>query len=190
MQRHLLLALNLLLIVNLSAQDQLDSNDHREPPQLKDLTWLMDSTYKAFKTLRFTSLRVMYPSFKTYRTFIDTSAAGHQSDITQFTMYNSFWNGIRIDHIKMMKKTSKANIIWGKTHLDSFYMDTGHDGGLTYARVTWVIGFNKKKFKVSALCLQMKEKWFLVDELKYGGYIEPKKKKKKKVEKVVKEIIR
>lgn len=178
--RKLLLPLCLFFFVSLSAQEQLDTNNHREPPQLKDLTWLMDSTYKAFKTLRFTSLRVMYPSFKTYRAFIDTSAAGQQSDITQYTMYNSFWNGIRIDHIKMMKKTSKANIIWGKTHLDSFYMDTGHDGSLMYARVTWVIGFNKKKFMVTALCLNMKGKWFLVDELKYKGFIvEPKKKKKK-----------
>lgn len=183
MHKHLFLALSLFLIADLRAQEQLDSNDHHEPSQLKDLNWLMDSTYKAFKTLRFTSLRVMYPSFKTYRTFIDTSAAGKQSDITQYAMYNSFWNALRIDHIKMMKKTSKANVFWSKTHLDSTHIDTGYDGSLMYARVSWIVGFNKKKFVVTAFVLQMKGKWFLVDDLKYRGFIVEPKKKKKKVDK-------
>jgi hypothetical protein len=37
-----------------------------------------------------------------------------------------------------------------------------------------------KKFKITATCLKMDDKWFIMDELKFAGIVVPPKTKKKK----------
>lgn len=131
--------------------------------------------------MRFSNMKVLYPSFKTYRRFIDTSAAGAQSDVTQYAMYNSFWNRLRIQYTRLQKKLYKAGVEWDKTNLDSFYIDTGGTGANEFVYIHWILKTNKKKkYHISALYLKMKGKWFLMDELKYEGMIVEKKKKPKK----------
>lgn len=171
-----------MFFVQVSAQEEgLDTTESKDCEMLKDLHWIKDSTYKIMKTHRFSNFRVLYPSFKTYRKFIDTSIAGTQSDITQYAMYNSFWNRLRLQYTKLMLKTDKAGIDWAKTVLDSFHIDTGAAGGNDYAYIHWVIKYNnKRKYHYSALFLKMQDKWFLMDELKFEGIIVEKKKKKKK----------
>jgi hypothetical protein len=179
MQKYFFLLLSFSFFLGLSAQEELDSTTYKEDSRLKDLIWIKDSVYKVFKTRRYTNLKTFYPSFRSYRDFIDTSAAGDQSDITQFAMYNNFWNRIKLQFYKLIKKTDKAGIDWQKTSLDSFYIDSGVAGGNGYVYVHWIVKYNgKKKHHVSALFLQMHEYWFLMDELRYGGVVVEKKKKK------------
>jgi hypothetical protein len=181
MQKYLILLFAVLFFKNISAQDELDSTDNREPEKLKDLHWVVDSTYGVFKTMRASNLKTMYPSFRTFKKFIDTSAAGDQSEITKFASYNRWWNGLKLQYTKMIKKAWKANIDWKKTTLDSFYIDTGGQGGNEFAYVHWVVKHkNRKKYLIRALYLKMGEKWFMMDELKFMGVIVEKKKKKVK----------
>jgi hypothetical protein len=182
MQKYLILMFAGMIFLNLNAQqEELDSTDTRESVHLKDLHWIVDSTYGIFKTMKFSNLRTVYPTYSTFKKFIDTSAAGQQSEITQYAMYNRWWNGLRIQYTKLINKAYKAKIDWKKTRLDSFYIDTGGQGGNEYAYVHWIIQYNnKKKYLMSALFLKMGDKWFMMDELKYEGVIVEKKKKKKK----------
>lgn len=170
-----------LFFKNINAQEELDSANTRDCEKLKDLNWVVDSTYGIFKTMRFANLRTVYPSYKTFKKFIDTSAAGDQSEITQYAMYNRWWNGLRMQYTRMINKAYKAKIDWKKTTLDSFYLDTGGQGGNEFVYVYWIIQHNKKKkYLISALYLKMGNKWFMMDELKFVGVIVEKKKKKKK----------
>lgn len=183
MQKYLIFILTLAFFQTLSAQEEaLDSNGQKEDIRLKDLHWIKDTAYGVFKTMKFSNLKVLYPSYKTYRKYIDTSVAGSQSDVTQFAMYNNFWNRLRIQYTKMINKAYKAGIEWDKTSLDSFKIDTGNSGGNEFAYVHWIIRYNnKRRYHFSALFLKMRNKWYLMDELKFVGLVpEPKKKKKKK----------
>jgi hypothetical protein len=182
MQKYLILMFAALFLTNISAQEELDSSATRDVEQLKDLNWVVDTTFRIFKTSRFPNLRTVYPGFKTFKKFIDTSAAGEQSEITKYTMYNRWWNGLRIQHAKMSRKVYKAGIDWTKTTLDSFYIDSGGGNGMAeFAYVHWVIKYNnKRKYLIRALYLKMDDKWFIMDELKFVGLIVEKKKKKKK----------
>ena len=181
MQKYLFLILHVCFFLSASAQEELDSVAYKEDSRLQDLMWVKDSVYKVFKTRRYTNLKTFYPSFRTYRGFIDTSAAGEQSDITQFAMYNNFWNRLKLQFYKLIKKTDKAGIDWQKTTLDSFYIDSGMAGANPFAYVHWVIKYNgKKKYHISALFLQMHAYWFLMDELSFVGLVVDKKSKKVK----------
>ncbi len=181
MQKYLILIFSVLFFQNINAQEELDSTATKDCEMLKDLHWIVDSTYGVFKTRRFSNLKVMYPSFKTFRKFVDTSQAGQQTEITQYGEYNRFWNRLRIQFNKAIKKAYKAKIDWGKTTLDSFHIDSGGQGSNEFAYVSWIIKHNqKKKHLFMALFLKMGDKWFIMDELKYMGVIVEKKKKKKK----------
>ncbi len=181
MQKYLILFTAFLFFQNISAQEELDTSKQKEDVRLKDLHWIVDTTFRVFKTRRFSNLKVVYPSFKTYKRFIDTSEAGEQTEYTQYAMYNSFWNRLRLQFTKLIKKADKAGIDWEKTTLDSFYIDTGGIGKNEFAYVHWVVKYNnKRKYSISALYLKMKNKWYLMDELKFEGLIVEKKKKKGK----------
>lgn len=171
-----------MFLTNISAQEELDSSGTRDVEQLKDLHWVVDTTYGIFKTARFPNMKTIYPTYRTFKLFIDTSAAGEQSEITKYAMYNRWWNGLRIQFTKMTRKVYKANIDWTKTTLDSFYIDSGGGNGTPeFAYVHWVIKHKgKKKYLIRALYLKMDEKWFMMDELKFMGVVVEKKKKKKK----------
>ena len=152
-----------------------------EDTRLKDLIWIKDTAFGVFKTRRFTNFKVMFPSYRTYRRFIDTSKAGAQSDVTQYAMYNNFWNSLRIQYVKFGKKSDKAGIEWAKTKLDSFWIDTGGIGYNEYAYLHWIVKFDgKRKYHLSALYLKMKNKWYLMDELTFVGLVVQKKRKKLK----------
>lgn len=181
MQKYLILIVSLFFFTEVKAQEELDSGSRKEDSRLEDLMWVKDTAYKVFKTGKFANLKVMYPSFSTYRSFIDTSAAGDQSDITQYAMYNSFWNKLRIQFLKVQKKAGKAGIEWRETTLDSFYIDSGGESSIPYAYIHWVVKFKgKKKYLIRGLFINMNDKWFLMDELKFVGLIPEKKKKKVK----------
>lgn len=181
MQKYLILLIGCFSFLPAFAQEEIDTTDSKDCQQLVDLIWIKDSAYGIFKTHRVSNLRILYPSFRTYKAYIDTSVAGSQSEITKFTMYNSFWNGLRFDFLKLQNKTQKAGVDWEKTVLDSFFIDTGYAGGPEYAYVHWIVKYNKKrKYHYSALFIKMKDKWFLLDELKFVGMVVEKKKKKKK----------
>jgi hypothetical protein len=181
MQKYLILIFIASFLTNISAQEELDSSVSRDCEQLKDLHWAVDSTYGIFKTMKFTNMKVVFPSYTTFKKFIDTSTAGEQSEITKYAMYNRWWNGLRFQYTKMIRKVWKSKVDWKKTTLDSFYIDTGGQGGNEFAYVYWIIKHNnKKKYLIKALYLKMSDKWFLMDELKFMGVIIEKKKKKKK----------
>jgi hypothetical protein len=181
MQKYLILCFTLLFFQNASAQEEVDTSSNKDCEYLKDLIWIKDSGYKIMKSHRFSNFRVLYPSFKTYKKYIDTSVAGDQSDITKYSVYNTLWNRLRIQYTKLMNKSTKAGIEWSKTALDSFYIDTGGIGANEYAYVHWIIKYNnKRRYHYSALFLKMNDKWFLMDELKFEGIVIEKKKKKKK----------
>lgn len=169
------------LLSSVFAQDQLDSGTRKEDERLKDLIWVKDTSFGIFKSKRFANMKFIYPSFSTYRKFIDTSAAGSQSDVTQFAMYNSFWNRLRLQFNKMHKKAYKAGIEWEDTKLDSFHIDSGGENGQGFAYVQWIVKHKgRKRYIISALYLNMQGKWYLMDELKFVGLLPEKKKKKKK----------
>lgn len=181
MQKYLILCFSLLFFSIANAQEEADSTSTKDCEQLKDLIWIKDSTYKIIKTHRFSNFKVVFPSFKTYRRFIDTSVAGDQSTITQYSVYNGIYNSLRIQYMRLMNKSAKAGIEWSKTTLDSFYIDTGGVGGNEYAYIHWIIKYNnKRRYHYSGLYLKMNDKWFLMDELKFVGLVVEKKKKKKK----------
>lgn len=165
----------------MSAQEELDTFDQKTCEKLDDLIWIKDSVYRAFKTSKFAGLRVFYPTFNTYKSFIDSSQAGQQSEITKYYMYNQVWNRLRLKHSKMMLKSKKAGIDWNKTTLDSFVIDTGVSGTVQYAYLNWFVKYNnKRKYHYKALFLCINNKWYLMDELKFIGLVVEKKKKKKK----------
>ncbi len=180
MQKYLILIFAVLFLTNISAQEEADSSRSRDSEHLKDLHWVIDSTYGIFKTMKFSNMKVIYPTYKTFKTFIDTSAAGDQGEITKYAMYNRWWNGLRLQYTKLIRKAWKAGIDWKKTTLDSIHIDTGGQGGNEYAYVQWIIKYNnKKKYLIKGLYLKMDGKWFMMDELKFMGVIVEKKKKKK-----------
>jgi len=181
MQKYLILCFTLLFFSGLRAQEEADSSSTKDSEHLKDLIWIKDSAYRIMKTHRFSNFKVLFPSFKTYRKFIDTSVAGDQSNITQYTVYNSIYNRLRIQYAKLMNKSAKAGIEWSKTTLDSFSIDTSGIGGTEYAYIHWIIKYNnKRRYHYSGLFIKMQDKWFLMDELKFVGIVVEKKKKKKK----------
>lgn len=183
-QKYLILSICLLFSYRLSAQEELDSNTSVDEPMLKDLIWIKDSFYGILKTHRFSHLKVMYPSFRTYRDYIDSSQAGKQSSITQYAMYNNFWNSMYIQFYKALRKSDKAGLDLDFTRLDSFYIDTGYSDNLPYAYVNIIVKYKaKRRYQYSALFLQMKDKWFIIGDIKFVGLVVDKKKAKKKKKK-------
>ncbi|MEZ4803985.1 MAG: hypothetical protein R2852_00460 [Bacteroidia bacterium] len=181
MQKYLILVLTLLFSNHIAAQEELDTNGQKDNIHLDDLIWIKDSTYGILKSLKFKNLKTLYPSFRTYKNYIDTSYAGSQSDVTKFAMYNNFWNNLRLQYYKIHKKTRKAGIDWAKTTLDSFSLDTGGIGSHEYVYLHLIIKHKeRKRYILSALFLKMEDKWFLMDELKYEGILVDKKKRKKR----------
>lgn len=181
MQKYLILSICLSIFPILNAQEEIDTVNQKKCEHLDDLLWIKDSLYRSFLTNHFGSLKTFYPTYKTYKKFIDSSVAGSQSEITQYYMYNQIWNTLRIQFTKMMLKSKKAGIEWTKTKLDSFFIDTGISGNSQYAYVNWIVKYNnKRKYHYKALFLFMEGDWYLMDELKFVGLVVEKKKKKKK----------
>jgi hypothetical protein len=177
----LLLSLFCLSQVALHAQEEADTSVNLNIKELEDLDWMMDTTYKVFKTKRFSNMQTVFPSFKSYKAFISKSEAGKQTEYTQFAMYNAVWNSLRFQYTKTMKKAQDAKVEWKQTQLDTFYYEHSYYSGVEYAYVTWVIlTVKNKKFKITATCLKMDDKWFIMDELKFAGIVVPPKTKKKK----------
>jgi hypothetical protein len=179
MKKLLFFLFSILFSFQLHAQEnEADTTSSSDADSLVNIKWLVDSAYGAFRTEKFTNMKTFYYSYKTYKKLIDTSQAGEQSATTQFMMYNTRWNYLRIQYTKMIKKIHKAGIKWNKTVLDSFYLEEGTDHGLNYAYIYWVIKYNKKRYIITAVAVQVDEKWFIMDELRYGGVVPEKKKKK------------
>jgi hypothetical protein len=174
------------MINNLQGQGQeADTTISKDCDSLRNIEWLVDSAYGAFRTEKFGNMRTFFHSYKTYKGLIDTSLAGEQSEATQFVMYNTRWNYLRIQYTKMIKKIHGAGIKWEKTVLDSFYLQRGVEHGYNFAYIYWVIKYNNKRsYILSAVAVQIDEKWFIMDELRYGGVV-PEKKKLKKVKKAM-----
>lgn len=176
-----LFILIVFLSFRLHAQEanEADTSNSKDCDSLVSLEWLSDSAYGVFRTEKFPGMKTFFLSFKTYRTLIDTSQAGDQSETTQFVMYNTQWNYLRIQFTKMMKKIHSQGIRWDKTTLDSVYYEKGVDHGLNFAYIYWVIKYNNRKsYILSAVAVQYDKKWFLMDELRYGGVVPEKKKPK------------
>lgn len=149
--------------------------------ELEDLKWMMDTTFKIFKTQKFNDMKVVFPSFKTYKKFIKKSEAGKQTEYTQFAMYNSFWNKLRLQHSKLFKKLKKQRVDWQNTKLDSIDYEHSYYDSVEFAYVKWIIKVNnKKRYMIKATCIKMDDKWFVMDELIYAGIIIERKEKKKK----------
>lgn len=179
MQKYLFLLSAIFFLFSAQAQEELDSNGQKDDARLRDLIWVKDTAFGVIKSKRFSNLKILYPSFKLYRRFIDTSEAGAQSDITQFAMYNNFWNRLRLQFNKLHKKAWKAGIEWEQMKLDSFHIDSGGKDNEDYAYIRWIARFNgKKRYVFSALFLNIRGRWFLMDELKYEGLLPEKKKRK------------
>ncbi|MES2618918.1 MAG: hypothetical protein V4613_13660 [Bacteroidota bacterium] len=174
----------LILVANVFggyAQNEADTSVSKDCDSLKSINWLADSAYRSFRTERFSSLRTFYHSYQTYKLLIDTSIAGGQTEYTKFLMYQTRWNYLRIQYTKMIKKIHNAGIKWEKTVLDSVYFERGVDHGLRFAYVYWVIKYNgKRKHILSAVTVEINDKWYIMDELKYVGIVPEVKKKKKK----------
>jgi hypothetical protein len=179
MQKYLILIFAVSFLTTISAQDELDSSDNRESEHLTDLKWVADTTFGVFKSMSFSNMRVVYPSYRTFKKFIDTSAAGKQSEVTQYTMYNVYWNSLRVKYTKVINKMWKSGVEWKQAKLDSFYIDSGGMDGSTFVYLNWVIRYKKKQHLVRAVFIKMNKKWFMMDELKYEGIVVEKKKKKK-----------
>jgi hypothetical protein len=179
MQKYLILIFAVSFLTTISAQEELDSSDNRESEHLIDIKWVADTTFGVFRSMRFSNMRVVYPSFRTFKKFIDTSAAGKQSEITQYTMYNMYWNSLRLKYTKVINKMWKSGVEWKQTSLDSFYLDSGGMDGDQFVYMYWVIRYKKKRHLVGAVFVKMSGKWYLMDELKYYGLVVEKKKKKK-----------
>ena len=163
-------------------ENEADTTFINNNDSLISLDWLADSAYGIFRTERFNSMRTFFHSYATYKTMIDTSMAGDQTEYTKFVVYNTRWNYLRIQFAKMIKKIHKAGIDWKDTKLDTVYYKKGKDQGVNYAYIHWVIKVkNKKKYTLSAVALQIKDKWYIMDELKFEGLVpEPKTAKGKK----------
>lgn len=173
----------ILITQNTNAQvNEADTSYVNTTDSLVSLDWVADSLFGVFKTERFGSMRTFFHSYSTYKEMIDTSMAGEQTQYTQFVMYNTRWNYLRIQFARMLKKIHKQGIEWKDTKLDTVYFKTGMDQGVNYAYIHWVIKVkNKKKYTLSAVALQIKDKWYIMDELKYEGLVpEPKTQKGKK----------
>ncbi len=172
----------LIFSTALRAQEEADTNSIKDSDSLRNIKWVVDSAYGAFRTEKFSAMRPFFQSYKTYKALIDTSAAGDQSEYTKFAMYNTRWNYLRIQHARMIKKIHKQGIKWQDTELDSFYLEKGMDHGLNYAYINWILRVKKKKsYILSAVAIQVMDKWYIMDELKYVGMVpEPKKPKGKK----------
>ncbi len=156
-------------------------NKGRDSDSLKNIIWVVDSAYGAFRTEKFINIRPFFQSYKSYKGLIDTSQAGKQSEVTQFLMYNARWNNLRIQHTKMIKKLHNLNVKWENTVLDSFYLEKGNDHGYDFAYIYWVLKVKKKKsYILSAVAVKVTEKWYIMDELKYVGMVREIKKPKKK----------
>lgn len=167
-------------VSSVHAQFEADTSENLNISELEELEWMMDTCYKILKRKRFSEMRIVYPSFKTYKKFIDKSMAGDQSDITQYTMYNYFWNRLRLQHTKLMKKALKSKLDWKTSTLDSIDFKHSYEEKTEFAYVTWYIKAKNKKYIIKATCLKMDNKWFVMDELKYIGVFRPKKAKQKK----------
>lgn len=163
-------------------ENEADTTFINNNDSLKSLDWLADSAYGVFRTERFNSMRTFFHSYATYKDMIDTSMAGDQTEYTKFVVYNTRWNYLRLQFAKMIKKIHKAGIAWADTKLDTVYFKKGKDQGVNYAYVHWVIKVkNKKKDTLSAVALQLKDRWYIMDELKFEGLVpEPKTAKGKK----------
>jgi len=182
--RHLPLLILLFLFSNksLAQENEADTTFINNNDSLKSLDWLADSAYGVFRTERFNSMRAFFHSYATYKTMIDTSMAGDQTEYTKFVIYNTRWSYLRLQFAKMIKKIHKQGIAWADTKLDTVYFKKGKDQGVNYAYIHWVIKVkDKKKYTLSAVALQIKDKWYIMDELKYEGPVpEPKTAKGKK----------
>ncbi len=163
----------------MKAQNEADTISNNKCDSLVSLKWVLDSSFRSLRTEKFKSIKVFFPSYKEYKKFTDTSAAGKQSECTQFIMYNTFWNTLRIQHTKLMKKCKKSGIKLDKTTLDSVYFNQGFDKGLDFAYLHWVVKYNKKKkYLIKAVSLKINGSWYILDELKFIGLIKKEKKKK------------
>ncbi|MDI1235240.1 MAG: hypothetical protein PSX81_13240 [bacterium] len=183
MKQFLIFFVIFLFTQNLFAQvNEADTTFVNNTDSLKSLDWIADSAYGVFRTERFSSMRTFFHSYATYKEMIDTSMAGDQTEYTQFVMYNTRWNYLRIQFGRMIKKIHKQGIEWKYTELDTVYFKTGQDQGINYAYIHWVIKVkNKKKYTLSAVALEIKNNWYIMDELKYEGLVpEPKTAKGKK----------
>lgn len=182
MQKYLLIFVFFVGIDTVWCQNEADSGFIKEIEELKSLEWVVDSSFKAIKTTNFGALKTFYPSFATYKKFIDTSLAGEQSDFTKYGSYNTIWNKHRIKHYKLMKKMKKLGVKMPLTSLDSFYLEKGKSEGVEFAYIYWIFNYNKKKQHIiSAVSLKINEHWYILDELKYVGiFIDPKKQKRVK----------
>lgn len=183
MKHFLFLIVLIIFTQNSRAQTtEADTTYVNTTDSLKSLDWLADSAYGVFRTERFGSMRTFFYSYSTYKEMIDTSMAGDQTEYTQFVLYNTRWNYLRIQFARMIKKIHKQGIEWQDTKLDTVYFKKGKDQGVEYAYIHWVIKVkNKKKYTLSAVALQVKEKWYILDELNYEGLVtEPKTAKGKK----------
>ncbi len=182
MQKYLFLGLFLLNISVAIGQNEADTTNNKTCDSLVNLQWVADSAYRSFRTEKFKPMRVFFPSYKVFKTFTDTSAAGKQSEYTRFLMYNSYWNTLRIQFTKTMKKCDKAGIKWEKTILDSTFLEKGKDKGLEFAYIHWIIKYNnKKRYLLKATCLKINKHWYIMDELKFIGLIKVPKKAKKPI---------
>ena len=181
MQKYLFLILICFNYNIVNAQNEADTTNNSKCDSLASLQWVADSAFMSFKTEKFKTMRVFFPSYKEFKTFTDTSQAGKQSEYTRFLMYNSYWNTLRIQFAKTMKKCNKAGIKWDKTTLDSTFLEKGKDKGLEFAYIYWIIKYNnKKRYLLKATSLKINGSWYILDELQYIGILKLPKKPKKK----------
>ncbi len=173
--------------LNLFSQSKNEVDTFRldEAPQLNSIEWVSDSFFKSIKTFDFSNLKVFFPTFKTYKNIVKSSKGGDQTEYTQFLIYNSVWNKLRIQHQKLKKKFKALDIKPNKLKLDSFYFEKGKHQGLEFCYIYWIFtGKKDKQHIICALAIKHDHNWYIMDELKYVGiFIDPKKQKRVKKKK-------
>ncbi|MBC7425121.1 MAG: hypothetical protein H7321_01195 [Bacteroidia bacterium] len=178
MQRYLILCFFACLPIFTKAQaPALDTAQLQVNDSLKNIFWLADSSFRAFKVGSFEALKPFFPPFRVYRKYIDTSDAGDQSNYTQFLKYQSLGYNLRSQHKKLLKSAKKTKLKLNKLTYDRAICEIDSADGFVFAYVSLIgIKTEKRKIKIGYVAVRMFYHWYMLDELKIESFSEEKKK--------------
>ena len=177
-QRYLILAFFCLFSLSAKAQNmEVDTTDNKVNDSLKNIYWLADSSFKAFKTETFQPFKSFFPTFKVYQKYVDTAKVGEQTPYTQYIMYQSLYNSLRNQHRKLMKNAKKMGVRLSKLEYEKPICEIDSFQGHVYSYIK-LIGRKgeKRKVQLQYTALRIDMHWYMLDEMKIANYTEEKKK--------------